>query len=132
MPSAFATEYTAACDDAHNRPHEKLLLLAESARGTELRCNGNSELLREHRLLDVDAQMLCEALAKPHQFQLLDLSYNHLGLDAASAVSSLLQSDAALESLDLSENGFNEKVPYFKTLCSTQFMQPRKACKRRH
>ena len=60
------------------------------------------------RLLDLDVQTIVRALASGHSFAVLDFSHNHLGLDSARALASLLAEDKTIKMLDLTGNDIDE------------------------
>ena len=95
MADAFQQAYIAECDAKDMRANKHVLEQCEAcvgiASGAELRCNGNSDSLREQRFLDLDVDLLAKALAKGHPFAVLDFSYNHLSNASASALAEMLQ-----------------------------------------
>ena len=94
--SAFRDAYAAACEESQTRPLASVLAACEAAAGLEsgaqLRCSA-----ADPRLLDLDVQTIVRALAGGHSFAVLDFSYNHLGMDAATALASLLTHDSTVK-----------------------------------
>jgi len=115
MSEAFRASYNAACDEEKIRACAPVIAACDS--GTQvLHCNGNSQALRNKRLLDVDCKVLAKALQYGHPFVVLDLSYNNLGRGAAESLAALLYSDSSIQVLDLSANDFDEMAA--EVLCN--------------
>ena len=104
----MSNPYEAACIAANLRPRKNIIESYESAAsqgietGVELKCSGRT--LAEGRMLDVDMQLLGEAMLRPHPFERLDLSFNELGSESGEALKNLLELDTRLRSLDLTCN----------------------------
>ena len=107
MTSTFRDAYAAACEESQTRPLAHVLEACEAAAGLEsgaqLRCAGATP-----RLLDLDVQTIVRALVSGHSFAVLDFSHNHLGLDSARALASLLAEDKTIKMLDLTGNDIDE------------------------
>ena len=96
--------YKAACASVGCR---ELVTVSEgyASGSSELYLNGHRtlELLNE-RLVDLDLAPLAVALEDTNPFSVVDLSYNKISVGGAESLKKLLEKDATIAALDLSQN----------------------------